>query len=93
MSDNLLRGDGGLVNASNAPSAEPRPLDHVAEALKLRGMTEESVTTQRAEMLLAQAQVHATLAVAEQQRRIADWLESWPLAHDESPVVSVNGVS
>lgn len=39
-----------------------------------------------AQLAIAEAQ----LAVAEQQKRIADWLENWPLAHDESPVVSVN---
>lgn len=39
------------------------------------------------------AQVHATLALAAEQKRVADWLEAWPLANDESPVVSVNGVS
>ena len=39
---------------------------------------------------IALAQVEATLAVAAEQKRVADWLEAWPLAHDESPVITPN---
>lgn len=54
---------------------------------------EVGLETERGKAWLTMAQIDAQLAVAAEQKRIADWLEAWPLAHDESPVVSVNGVS
>lgn len=45
------------------------------------------------EFWLAKAQAQATMALAFQQARIADWLEAWPIANDEAPIVHVNGVS
>lgn len=41
-------------------------------------------------LILAEAQVHATLACADAQNRIADWLDRWPLGTDNTPVVTVN---
>ena len=32
------------------------------------------------------AQAHATLALVEQQKRIADWLENWPLGFRGEPM-------
>ncbi len=39
---------------------------------------------------IAAAQAEATLAVAAEQKRIADWLDAWPMAFDGSPVISPN---
>ena len=43
-----------------------------------------------AQRWIALAQVEATLAAAEEQKRIAIWLEAWPLAFDNSPVITPN---
>lgn len=54
-----------------------RMIDHVAEAMALRQEASESAFLEGASLRLEAAQVHATLALAEQQKRIADVLESW----------------
>lgn len=64
---------------------------HTTEALGLLSYVGRTkMTSEESQATVTAAQVHATLAQAEQLKRIADWLETWPLAHDESPVVSVN---
>ena len=51
---------------------------------------EVGLETERGKAWLTMAQIDAQLAVAAEQKRIADWLEAWPLAHDESPVITLN---
>lgn len=53
---------------------------------------EVGLETERGKAWLTMAQIDAQLAVADEQKRIADWLEAWPLAHDGSPVTSPNSV-
>lgn len=43
-------------------------IDHVAEAMKLRTMTARAMLPEQAVGILAAAQLHATLALVEQQR-------------------------
>ena len=61
------------------------PLDHMAEARKVATEISNNPHATRAEFL-AEAQLHAVLAVAEQQKRIADWLEDWPLGSRGEPM-------
>lgn len=64
---------------------------HTTEALGLLSYVGRTkMTSEEAQAIATAAQVRATLAQAEQLKRIADWLETWPLANDETPVVSVN---
>jgi len=62
--------------------------DHKAEALLI--LEKVSLLDVETSKQIYLAHVHATLAVADQQKRTADWLERWPIAHDYSPVISVN---
>lgn len=71
---------------SNVNQHAENAIGHVAFA------QEVGLETERGKAWLTMAQIDAQLAVAAEQKRIADWLEAWPLANDESPVVSVNGV-
>ena len=70
--------------AETAPSHAELAEAHVQNAIEV------GLSRPVAQKWIALAQVEATLAVAAEQKRIADWLEAWPLANDESPVVSVN---
>ena len=75
-----------LGQSNRKPNHAERAEGHIQAAIAT------GVSRPVAQASIAMAQIEATLAVAAEQKRIADWLEAWPLAHDESPVVSVNGV-
>ena len=67
-------------------------IDHAAEAVKhierahrQQVMDGEFEFTVRDNALIAQAE--ATLALVEQQKRVADWLESCPRNYQDAPIV------
>ncbi len=55
---------------------DEKPMDHVAEALGLRNLASSPDYPSQHANLLAAAQVHATLALVEQQKRTADELHT-----------------
>lgn len=71
---------------SNVSQHAENAIGHVQFALEV------GLETERGKAWLVMGQIDAQLAVAAEQKRIADWLEAWPLAHDGSPVTSPNAV-
>ena len=62
-------------------------IDHYAAAV---GMLKDAQSAQDLSLIgiISQgAQVHATLALVEQQKRVADWLESCPRNYQDAPIV------
>ena len=70
--------------AENAPSHAELAEAHIQNAVAV------GLGKPVAKEWIALAQVEATMAVAEEQKRIAIWLEAWPLAFDNSPLITPN---
>ena len=72
--------------------AEKEPSHAELAEAHIQNAVEVGLSRPVAQEWIALARVEATLAVAAEQKRVADWLEAWPLAHDGSPVTSPNAV-
>lgn len=62
-------------------------IDHYAAAVSMLKDAEAATDLGLIASIVQGAQVHSTLALVEQQKRVADWLESLPRNYQESLIV------
>lgn len=62
-------------------------IDHYAAAVEMLKDADQAQDLNLIGIIAQGAQVHATLALVEQQKRVADWLESCPRNYQDAPIV------